>query len=49
LIYTGYCTLGLGVRRMLSTLRRRRAFNRGVGGFYLLSACGLAWFDPQRS
>ena len=48
-IYTGYCMLGLGVRRLLSTLRRRRAFNRGVGGFYLLSALGLAWFDPRRS
>jgi homoserine/homoserine lactone efflux protein len=49
LIYTGYCALGLGVRRLLSTLRRRRAFNRGVGGFYLFSALGLAWFDPRRS
>jgi hypothetical protein len=26
------------MRRLLSTLRRRRAFNRGVGGFYLFSA-----------
>jgi homoserine/homoserine lactone efflux protein len=46
-IYAAYCALGLGVRRLLSTARRRRIFNGGVGGFYLFGAVGLACFNRQ--
>jgi threonine/homoserine/homoserine lactone efflux protein len=42
LVYMGYAALGLGVGRLLKTARRRMAFNRGVGGVYILAAAGLA-------
>lgn len=47
-VYAGYCLLGLGVGRVLSTLKRRLLFTRGVGGFFIVSALGLAWYDPRR-
>ena len=49
LVYGAYCALGRAVGRLLSSARRRRLFHRGIGGFYLFSALGLAWFDPRRT
>jgi homoserine/homoserine lactone efflux protein len=49
LIYTGYCALGIGIARLLSTARRRLTFNFAVGGFYLFSAFGLSWLSQHRS
>lgn len=49
LVYGAYCALGSWLARFLASLRRRLAFNRGIGGFYLLCALGLAGFDPRRA
>ena len=49
LVYGGYCALGRGVGRLLASAKRRRRFQQGIGGFYLFSAAGLAWFDPRRA
>jgi homoserine/homoserine lactone efflux protein len=48
-VYTGYCAFGTGIARLLSTARRRLAFNFAAGGFYLFSAFGLSWLRQQRS
>jgi homoserine/homoserine lactone efflux protein len=48
-VYTGYCACGIGIARLLSTVRRRRAFNLTAGGFYLLSAFGLSWLRQRPS
>ena len=45
-IYSGYAALGLGVGRLLATARRRLAFNKGVGGLYILFGLGLALIEP---
>ena len=47
MIYIGYCALGLTLRRLLSTAKRRLAFNRSTGGLFLACAAGLAAFDPR--
>ena len=41
-VYTGYCALGTGVRRVLGTARRMAWFNRGNGGFYVFAGGALA-------
>lgn len=48
-VYTGYCAFGTGIAQLLSTARRRLAFNVAAGGFYLFSAFGLSWLRQQRS
>jgi homoserine/homoserine lactone efflux protein len=48
-VYTGYCAFGTGIARLLSTARRRLAFNFAAGSFYLFSAFGLSWLRQQRS
>jgi threonine/homoserine/homoserine lactone efflux protein len=42
LVYSGYAALGVGIGRWLATPIRRRAFNRGLGGAYILGGLGLA-------
>ena len=49
LIYGAYCALGSWLARLLAGPRRRLVFGRGIGGFYLLSALGLAGFDPRKA
>ena len=44
-IYIGYCALGTGVGRLLSSLRRRLIFNRAVGSFYICAGAALAAAD----
>ena len=41
-IFTGYSALGVGVKRVIGSAKRRLWFNRGVGGFYLLAGAALA-------
>ena len=48
-VYTAYCAFGTGIARLLSTARRRLAFNFAAGGFFLFSAFGLSWLRQQRS
>ena len=45
IVYMGYCAAGLGVGRLLRSARRRLAFNRTVGGFYIFAGAGLAVSD----
>ena len=45
LIYVGYCAIGLGIGGLLRSVRRRLAFNRTVGGFYIFAGAGLAVSD----
>jgi len=49
LVYGAYCALGSWLARFLASRRRRLVFNRGIGGFYLLCALGLAGFDTRRA
>ena len=49
LVYGAYCALGSWLARFLASQRRRLVFSRGIGGFYLLSALGLAGFDPRKA
>lgn len=44
-IYLGYCALGVGIGQLLGTMRRRLAFNRGIGTFYVCAGAGLAFSD----
>lgn len=44
-VYVGYCAIGLGMGRLLRSARRRLAFNRTVGGFYVFAGAGLAASD----
>lgn len=44
-VYVGYCAIGLGIGRLLRSARRRLAFNRTVGGFYIFAGAGLAASD----
>ena len=46
-VYIGYCALGVGVGRLLSSARRRLTFNRSVGTLYILAGAGLAASDSQ--
>jgi threonine/homoserine/homoserine lactone efflux protein len=46
-VYAGYCALGLGIGRWISTARRRMNFNRGVGSVYLMAGIGLAVSEPS--
>ena len=45
LVYGGYCALGLGIARVLGTVRRRHVFNRTVGALYMAVGAGLALAD----
>ena len=50
MIYGGYCAAGIGISRLLGTVRRRLAFNRAVGTIYIVAGAGLAITDgPRRS
>lgn len=44
-VYVGYCAIGQGLGRLLGSVRRRLAFNRAVGGFYIIAGAGLAASD----
>ena len=48
LVYGGYCLLGLGIARLLSSARRQRWFNRMVGAFYILAGAGLTLSEGKR-
>jgi homoserine/homoserine lactone efflux protein len=48
-VYTGYAALGIGIGKLLSTVRRRIAFNWSVGTFYILAAVGLSSFNARQS
>ena len=48
LIYTAYAAFGVGIGRLLRTARRRRLFDRGVGGFYIAAGSGLAFNEIRR-
>lgn len=47
--YVGYTLLGAPLRRVLSSARRRRLFNRSAAGAYLFTAGALALADPRRT
>lgn len=49
IVYVGYCAMGAGVGRLLGTVRRRLAFNRSVGSFYIFAGVGLAASDHPLS
>jgi len=49
LVYAVYCAFGTAIARLLSTVRRRLAFNIAAAGFYLFSAFGLALLRQQRA
>ena len=49
LIYIGYVLLGAPIRRLLTSARRQRLFNRSAAGFYLFSAAAVAASDPRRT
>ena len=46
-VYMIYGALGSFLGRWLATPHLRTIFNRGVGGFYILCALGLASFEPH--
>jgi homoserine/homoserine lactone efflux protein len=48
-VYAGYAALGIGIGQLLSTVRRRIAFNWSVGTFYILAAVGLSSFNARQS
>jgi len=41
IIYTGYCIAGQGVARLLSSARRKLAFDRFIGGFFVFAGSSL--------
>lgn len=47
-VYIAYCAVGTGVGRFLNTMRRRLAFNRGIGVFYMFAGAALA-FSGRRT
>lgn len=49
LIYVGWVLLGGPLRRLLTSARRQRLFNRTAGGFYIVTASAVAFADPRRA
>ena len=47
IVYFGYAVTGLGLSRLLGSVRRRSLFNKGVGSFYMLAGLGLATVEPS--
>ncbi|MHA1564995.1 MAG: LysE family translocator [Alphaproteobacteria bacterium] len=46
-VYFGYAMTGLGVKRLLGSVRRRTFFNKAVGSVYMLAGIGLATIEPS--
>ena len=47
-VYAGYTAIGSALRRLLTSARRRRIFDRAAGTLYLCFAAALAVADPRR-